>query len=248
MSIQMGREHPRTRSARRNIAFAVFAALALTAADAHAFDRAQAADAGIVGGAVLGSLLYTPAKIAYAGVGSLVGGAAWVFSGGDGAASKPIFDRAWGGDYFLTPTHLRDPGSIGFIGSAEPVYALRSLLPEVSATPPACDTTTVPVVYFASGSSMLTPQAKALLTLARDTLKSCPSLRFEIAAYTDTTGNKDTNRVLAERRADAVHGFLLDRGIGTDRLSVLSYGEADSENATPEGRALNRRVELVAHN
>ena len=68
---------------------------------------------------------------------------------------------------------------------------------------------------------------------------------FEIAGYTDSTGDEAYNQKLGEERAMAVRNYLaMKHNIGLNRLNVISYGESDpvADNKTREGRAQNRRV------
>jgi hypothetical protein len=62
------------------------------------------------------NLLYGPIKSIYAGGGALVGGAAWLFSGGDADVSGPILDASLRGDYAVTREHLEGKRSLAFIG------------------------------------------------------------------------------------------------------------------------------------
>ncbi len=70
--------------------------------------------------------------------------------------------------------------------------------------------------------------------------------KIEISGYTDSIGTNDYNKVLSQKRADAVKNYLLMKGIQNDRISSKGYGNdfpVDSNN-TEEGRAKNRRVEI----
>jgi hypothetical protein len=81
--------------------------------------RADASDSDSVGfgiGAALCSIVYGPAKIVYALLGSVIGGAAWVVTGGDADASTPIFEAALYGDYVVTPDVLRGERPLEFVG------------------------------------------------------------------------------------------------------------------------------------
>ena len=71
---------------------------------------------GIQIGAGLASLLYTPTKVAYAGLGVVVGGLGWVFSGGDGQVAVDIMQPSFRGDYLIRPAHLRGEEPIHFVG------------------------------------------------------------------------------------------------------------------------------------
>ena len=73
-----------------------------------------------------------------------------------------------------------------------------------------------------------------------------PALRFEVAGHTDNTGSRIVNERLSLARAESVRAFLVSAGVPADRLISRGYGPANpiASNATSEGRALNRRVEL----
>ncbi len=77
-------------------------------------------------------------------------------------------------------------------------------------------------------------------------LKENPELHAEVAGHTDSVGSDDYNLRLSERRAKAVYDYFVEHGIGASRLSWKGYGESRpvADNATAEGRRLNRRVEL----
>lgn len=94
-------------------------ALALSfvlAAPARAEEVSEEEGVGYGIGAALASVLYGPAKVVYAGVGSLVGGMAWAVTGGDTEVSTPIFESALYGDYVVTPEHLKGDRVLEFVG------------------------------------------------------------------------------------------------------------------------------------
>jgi outer membrane protein OmpA-like peptidoglycan-associated protein len=103
-------------------------------------------------------------------------------------------------------------------------------------------------VTFAVNRAILTPEAKAALDdlVAKST--GMKATAYEITGYTDTTGNAERNRVLSEKRANAVITYLTDtHNIPLRRIvTPLGYGQARpiADNSTPEGRAQNRRVEV----
>lgn len=73
-----------------------------------------------------------------------------------------------------------------------------------------------------------------------------PGVRIQISGHTDNTGSADHNRQLSLRRATAVYNYLVKRGIKEGRVKYFGYG-ADkpiADNATAEGRQLNRRIEF----
>ena len=73
-----------------------------------------------------------------------------------------------------------------------------------------------------------------------------PSYKLTIAGHTDSVGSSESNSRLSQRRADAVKKYLTDKGIPSNRVVAIGYGEdrpvADNINAA--GRRQNRRVEL----
>jgi OOP family OmpA-OmpF porin len=101
-------------------------------------------------------------------------------------------------------------------------------------------------VTFLSGKSLLTPNAKAILDGVAASLVADPTVRVEIAGYTDNTGSRAVNVTLSQRRANAVLTYLASKGVATSRMRARGYGPADpvASNASAAGRAENRRVEL----
>jgi outer membrane protein OmpA-like peptidoglycan-associated protein len=115
-------------------------------------------------------------------------------------------------------------------------------------------TTVVPAAtLFAFDSAKLTDEGKSALEeyLAAYDVELRPELAKAYAGliigYTDSTGNPDYNLDLSLRRAQAVRDYLVETGVSPDKLRVIGRGEADpiAPNTTAEGRAQNRRVEIV---
>ncbi|HUR40213.1 MAG TPA: OmpA family protein [Verrucomicrobiae bacterium] len=100
-------------------------------------------------------------------------------------------------------------------------------------------------VNFEVNSARLTANAKVILNQVADSLASS-SMKIEIGGHTDAQGSDDFNQKLSDRRAQSVQGYLIARGIDSSRLTAKGYGETQpvDTNETPEGRELNRRVEL----
>ena len=69
----------------------------------------------------------------------------------------------------------------------------------------------------------------------------------EVAGHTDSTGAEEYNQGLSERRANSVKDYLVSKGVQAQRLQAKGYGESMpvASNDTKEGRAENRRVELI---
>jgi OOP family OmpA-OmpF porin len=102
-------------------------------------------------------------------------------------------------------------------------------------------------VAFHSGSAELTEDSKSILDELAFKLLNVGDEKYEIAGYTDSSGASASNLALSQKRAEAVYDYLIDRhNINESMLVPVGYGEANpiADNATPEGRTKNRRVEL----
>jgi outer membrane protein OmpA-like peptidoglycan-associated protein len=102
-------------------------------------------------------------------------------------------------------------------------------------------------VNFALGTANLTKEAQDSLVATAALLKeAAPNKKFEIAGYTDNSGNPERNLIVSGRRAEAVRSFLVSQGIKKELMVSKGYGPANpvADNSTEEGRAKNRRVEL----
>lgn len=105
-------------------------------------------------------------------------------------------------------------------------------------------------VNFKVGSAVLSPDAKTQLDTLAQNVASMKGYVVEVTGYSDSTGNKEKNRVLSERRADTVRRYLVENhGIPLRRiLQSYGFGEVETaavaDNKTREGRAQNRRVEV----
>ena len=101
-------------------------------------------------------------------------------------------------------------------------------------------------ITFESGRASLTASAKQELAELAERLKVHSSIAMLVMAHTDSQGRADFNLALSRSRAEAVVGFLVSHGISSERLLARAYGESlpIASNHTPEGRAINRRVEF----
>jgi peptidoglycan-binding protein ArfA len=103
-----------------------------------------------------------------------------------------------------------------------------------------------PVTFAADGFS-LTPADNQILTQVADKLKACPNTHTTINGYTDNTGTEGINIPLSVQRGNTVADFLVAQGVAHDHLVVRGLGSINpvASNDTPDGRAKNRRVEIV---
>jgi outer membrane protein OmpA-like peptidoglycan-associated protein len=100
---------------------------------------------------------------------------------------------------------------------------------------------------FASGGASLLPEARANLQRVVDFVQKDPARRVLIEGHTDGSGSANANQVLSQRRAEAVKNALVEEGVDAGRLSAAGVGEDRpvADNASDEGRARNRRVEII---
>lgn len=106
------------------------------------------------------------------------------------------------------------------------------------------------VVYFHIDKSSLTKEAEMVLKEVIEFMNKYPQATFVLQGHTDNTATERYNEGLSKRRADSVKKYLVKKGIKADRLTTESFGETKpaASNATKEGRALNRRVEIMLAN
>ena len=102
-------------------------------------------------------------------------------------------------------------------------------------------------VLFAVGKSTLLPNARQNLSQVADALKVDPSRQIVVEGHTDSTGTDAKNQILSQQRAQAVKAFLVSRGMKSDQITPKGEGAGHpiASNDSPEGRANNRRVEII---
>jgi len=102
-------------------------------------------------------------------------------------------------------------------------------------------------VNFDFGKATLRPDAQPVLAQVVELLKADPDLKLTVEGHTDDVGSDEANLKLSTDRAAAVVDALAAKGIARDRLDSAGYGESRpiADNTSSEGRARNRRVELV---
>jgi len=102
-------------------------------------------------------------------------------------------------------------------------------------------------VTFESSKVMIAGESAAQLEQVARYMTDYPEIAVEIRAYTDAPGAKGVNLELSRRRAEIVKAYLEAKGIDGARLKARGMGEASpiADNASPEGRLKNRRIELV---
>ena len=99
---------------------------------------------------------------------------------------------------------------------------------------------------FPSGSATLTPVLEQLMPVGTGILTRNPTLVITVEGHTDSIGSAETNQALSEARAEAAKEWFIASGIAAERVFAVGYGETRpiGDNETPEGRAMNRRIEF----
>ncbi|MFN3938216.1 MAG: OmpA family protein [Gemmobacter sp.] len=102
-------------------------------------------------------------------------------------------------------------------------------------------------LLFATDSAVLRPDLQRDLRAVAQSLLNYPNSRIEVIGHTDSTGTAAYNRELSQRRANSVAAVLRDAGVPSSRIVAFGRGQdfPVASNQTPEGRAQNRRVEII---
>jgi outer membrane protein OmpA-like peptidoglycan-associated protein len=102
-------------------------------------------------------------------------------------------------------------------------------------------------INFATGKSDIQSESAPIIDQIADMMKKNPDLSINVEGHTDNVGKPKDNQALSEQRAKAVAAALVKQGIDAKRLTAVGFGQDKpiADNKTEEGRAKNRRVELV---
>lgn len=102
-------------------------------------------------------------------------------------------------------------------------------------------------INFDVNKATIKPDSKPIIEQIISLLKENPSLNISIEGHTDNTGNPKKNQTLSEERAKSVRDAIAAEGVEVKRLSTVGWGQDKpiADNTTEEGKAKNRRVELV---
>lgn len=100
---------------------------------------------------------------------------------------------------------------------------------------------------FDTGKSSIKAESKPIIDQIVQMMKSSPDLKLNVEGHTDNVGNPKSNKTLSEERAKSVMAEIVKQGVDAKRLSALGFGQDKpiADNKTEEGKAKNRRVELV---
>jgi outer membrane protein OmpA-like peptidoglycan-associated protein len=102
-------------------------------------------------------------------------------------------------------------------------------------------------VNFPSGKADLSVSAKERLSRFSGLVAAHPDLKFQVEGHTDNVGEPTFNQKLSQTRAEAVRDYLVQQGVPAASITAEGLGDADpvASNNTSEGRAQNRRVEII---
>ncbi len=127
-----------------------------------------------------------------------------------------------------------------------PAAVVRKPAPAPAPAPSTQERLVLRGVTFATSSAEIDPASAVVLDVAADQLRGRSNVNVVVEGHTDSTGSDAYNQALSQRRADSVLNYLVRKGVPANRLTARGMGESSpvASNDTPDGRALNRRVEL----
>jgi outer membrane protein OmpA-like peptidoglycan-associated protein len=101
-------------------------------------------------------------------------------------------------------------------------------------------------IYFDFNKATIKKNSAPTLDAAAKIFKEYPGLKVEVSGHTDDVGTREYNVDLAQKRADSVKQYLVDRGVAADRIKTRGAGpdEPIADNTKAAGRAKNRRIEF----
>jgi len=105
-------------------------------------------------------------------------------------------------------------------------------------------------IYFATDSWELNKRSTLLLNGFSNYLKKNTSLKISVNGHTDDVGDDEQNRILSQKRADAVKAYLVEKEVNVDQIEAIGYGESKPRvpNSNEINRAKNRRTEFAILN
>ena len=209
-------------------------------------DAGQGASAGGLGGAAVG-----------AGVGALIGGGkgTWIgalvgaaLGAGTGALVGNAMDKqkeALEQQLAQVQSQVND-NTDAINANKEAINDIKVQMVKDSNNLDAIKLVLGDAILFPTGSYTLTQLADATLSRVAYNLKQFPDTDVTVVGFTDNTGSEELNQTLSLERAQSVVNYLEQLGVSSARLKAIGRGWNDpiASNATPEGRAQNRRVEI----
>lgn len=116
----------------------------------------------------------------------------------------------------------------------------------VEAQAPAPERLVLDGITFGTNSAKIGPGSMPVLQQAIAVIAARPDAGIVVTGYTDDRGNDSLNQTLSQRRAESVKAYFVSEGVEASRITAIGRGREDpiADNATAEGRAKNRRIEL----
>ena len=102
-------------------------------------------------------------------------------------------------------------------------------------------------ILFDTGKAAIKPESQPIVKQVVDMMKAHPELKVAVEGHTDSAGSPSSNKALSDERAKAVMAAITAQGVAPARLSAAGFGQEKpvADNRSEEGRAKNRRVEIV---
>ncbi len=127
------------------------------------------------------------------------------------------------------------------VGVKVDVYGCKAVVSEIMVS--------LQGVHFASDSAALTSQAKSILDSSLAAINANSGSQLSIEGHADSRMSDSYNQALSQRRAQSVVDYLMSHGVSSSRLNPIGMGEGNpvASNDTKEGRAQNRRVEIIVN-
>jgi outer membrane protein OmpA-like peptidoglycan-associated protein len=149
--------------------------------------------------------------------------------------NKETWAEVYAGDYDYDLTIVEK-------GEVEQEITANAILKELNETGKA-----ILYINFDSGKSTIKKESMPVVDQIIEMMQQAPEIKISVEGHTDSDGNNDANLKLSEARAKSVVDAIVKGGIDKSRLSSEGYGEEKpiADNSTPEGKAKNRRVELI---
>lgn len=123
-------------------------------------------------------------------------------------------------------------------------YELANINPNAVKTEDVIHALNLQVINFATSSSEIPTENKAVLDKAAMLIKTIPALKLNISGHTDSTGNTKNNLALSTSRAKSVAAYLVSQGVPAASITAKGFGSSQpiADNATEEGKHKNRRI------
>jgi len=105
-------------------------------------------------------------------------------------------------------------------------------------------------INFGNAEAVILPDSYGILDRLVNVVKQCSAFEINIEGHTDSSGSAAFNQRLSQDRASAVVDYLVSKGVSRAQMVAQGFGETRpiGDNSTPEGKALNRRIEFTIKN